>query len=97
MRAFGSKREHGERIGVLAADEAAHRPELGLKCTEGVAESAHVHQPLADGRHDLLVLADEHTVRSDVDLAVEHRPQGVGTLFADADHHIGLGVARGGA
>ena len=29
--AFGGQREDGQRIGVLAADEAAHRAELGLE------------------------------------------------------------------
>jgi hypothetical protein len=35
-------------------------------------------QPLADRRHDLLVLADQYPVRPDVELAVEHRADGAG-------------------
>ena len=52
------QREHCQRIGILTADEAAHRPKFALKRTECVAEAAHMHQPFADGRHDFLVLAD---------------------------------------
>ena len=53
-----------------------------------------MHEPLADRRHDLLVLADQRAVRADVDLAVEHGADGVRHLLAHADHHIGVGVAR---
>ena len=92
--AFGGEREHRQRVRVLAADQAAHRSELGLERAERVTEAAHMHQPLADRRHDLLVLADQRAVRRDIDLAVEHRPDGIRHFFAGADHDIGVGVAR---
>ena len=96
-RALGDQREHRERVGILAADQPAHRAELAGEGAEGVAVAAHVHQPLADRRHDLLVLADERAVRADIDLRVEHGAGGLRQLLAHADHHVGVGVARGRA
>ena len=93
--AFGDQREHRERIGVLAADQPRHRPELGREGAEGVAIAAHVDQPLADRRHDLLVLADDRAVRPEIDLRVEHGAGGVRQLLAHADDDIGVGVAGG--
>jgi hypothetical protein len=94
-RALGGEREDRERIGVLAADQPAHRAELGLERTESIAEPAHVDQALADRRHDLLVLADQGAVRPEVDLRVEHRPGRVRDLLAHADDHVGIRLAGG--
>ena len=94
-RTFGGEREHGQRIGVLAADEAAHRAELGLERPEGVAIAAGVHQPLTHGGHDLLVLANQRAVGAEIDLGVEHGAERVRHLLAHAHHHIGVGVACG--
>jgi len=82
------------RVRVLAADERAHRPELALKRAERVAEPAHVHQALAHGRNELLVLADQRAVRADVHLRVEHRAQRARQLFAHAHHDVGVRRAR---
>ena len=86
--------EDGKGIGVLAADQCADRPELGLERTERVAESSHMHEPLADGRHDLLMLADQRAVGREIDLRVEHGAQRVGHLLAHPDHHIRVGFPR---
>jgi len=95
--ALGRKREDRERVGVLAADERAHRAELALEGAEGVAEAAHVHQALAHGWHELLVLADDRTVRPEVDLSVEHGAERLRQLFAHADDDVGVRRASSAA
>src|SRR5262249_11445014 len=75
-RALGRERKDRQRIGIFAANEPAHRPEFGLESTESVPETAHMHQALADRRHDLLMLADQRAMRTDIDLRVEHGSDG---------------------
>jgi hypothetical protein len=95
-RVLGGEREDGERVRVLSADQRARGPEVGLERAERVAVAAGVDQPLADGRHKLLVLADELAPRPDEDLAVEERAEGVRQLLARPHDHVRTGL-RGGA
>ena len=95
-RALGGQRKHRQRIGILTADQTAHRPELGRERAEGVAKAAHMHEALANGRHDLLMLADQAAVGAEIELRVKHGADGLRHFFADTDHHIGIGVARRG-
>jgi hypothetical protein len=55
-RALGGQRKHRKRIGILAANQRAHRTEFGLEGPEGVAEAAHMDEPFADRRHDFWCL-----------------------------------------
>src|SRR5262249_40528256 len=88
------ERDTGRGIGILPTGAGANRPEPGLKRAKGVPEAAGVDEPLADGRHDLLVLADQRAVGAEVDLGVEHSPEGVRNLLAYGDDDIRIGVAR---
>lgn len=96
-RAFRREREHRQRIGILAANQPAHRPEARLKGSERIAVTAGMHQPLADRRHDLLVLADERAVGADVKLGVEQCADRVRNFLAHADDHVSAGGTRRGA
>src|SRR6185437_14371352 len=96
-RAFRNQREDCERIGILAANEPAHRPKLTRKCPERVAVSARMDQALTNRRHDFLVLADKRAVRAYINLGVEHRPRGLWKFLADSDHNVGVCGARGAA
>jgi hypothetical protein len=59
-----------------------------MEGAEGVPVSAHVHEPLTDCRHDLLVLAEVAAVGTDEELGVEERPDRLRPLFADAHHGV---------
>src|SRR5262249_47110994 len=87
-RAFGRERKDRQRIGIFAANEPAHRPEFGWESTESVPETTHMHQTLANRRHDLLMLANQRSMRTDIDLRVEHGSDGIGNLFTDPHHYI---------
>ena len=96
-RTLRDQREHRERIGILAANQAAHRPKCALERAESVAMAAGMDEPLADGRHDLLMLANERAVRADIKLGVEQGADGVRNFFAQPHDDIGAGVLRRGA
>lgn len=87
----------GQWIGVLAADERAHRAEGRGVRPERIAPAAGVDQPLAHRGDQLLVLAEDAPVGADVELGVEHGAGGVGPLLAQADHRREAGVAAGAA
>ncbi len=70
--------EHSQRVGILTADQPAHRSEFGLERAKGIAEAAHMYQPLTHSGHNLLMLAKEIAVRTNPDLGVEHGAEGLG-------------------
>src|SRR6185437_16816808 len=58
---------------------------------------AGVDKPFPHRRHNLLMLADQPAVRTDIELRIEQRAQRVRNFLADADYHISIGLARGQA
>jgi hypothetical protein len=74
-----------ERVGVLAADEPGHRDVADAHVVGGPGRPGAVHDPLADRRHELLVLAGDRAAVVDEDLAVEQGPRRAGATLAHTD------------
>src|SRR5262249_18598331 len=94
-RAFGDQRKNGERIRIFAAYQSTHGTKFTGEGAECIAIASCVHETLSDRRHDLLMLADQCAVWTDVDLGVEHSASGVRQFLPTADDYVGIGRARG--
>jgi hypothetical protein len=79
---FGDEGKNGQGVGVFSTNQPANLAIFSLERLKCVATPSGVHESLARGRHQFLVLPQNLSIRVDEQLAVVHRAECAGPLLA---------------